>query len=58
MWQAGVNDYPSPPPVDVHPVMFHEGLPLIPLLGPVFSQLVYLRRMEEAVLDTPQVEQT
>lgn len=44
VWKAGVNDHPSPPPVDVHSVMLHEGLPLIPLPGPVFSQLVYLHR--------------
>lgn len=44
VWQAGVDDHPSPPPVDVHTVMLHEGLPIIPLLGPVFSQLVYLQR--------------
>ncbi|KAL0603110.1 hypothetical protein AAY473_029327 [Plecturocebus cupreus] len=42
VWQVRVNDHPSPPPVDVHTVMLHEGLPIIPLLGPVFSQLVYL----------------
>lgn len=44
VWQAGIDDNPSPPPVDVHSVMLHEGLPLIPLLSPVFSQLVYLQR--------------
>ena len=44
VWQAGVNDQPSLPLVDVHSVMFHESLPLIPLLGPVFRQLVCLRR--------------
>ena len=44
VWQAGVNDQPSLPLVDVHSVMFHESLPLIPLLGPVFRQLVCLWR--------------
>lgn len=44
VWQAGINDNPRPPSVDVHSVMLHEGFPLIPLLSPVFSQLVYLQR--------------
>ena len=44
VWQAGVNDQPSLPLVDVHSVMFHESLPLIPFLGPVFRQLVCLWR--------------
>ena len=44
VWQAGVDDNPSPPLVDVHSVMLHQGLPLIPLLGPVLGQPVYLQR--------------
>ena len=44
VWQAGVNDQPSLPLVDVHSVMFHESLPLVPLPGPVFRQLVCLWR--------------
>lgn len=43
MWQAGIDDNPSPPSVDVHSVMLHESFPLIPLLSPVSSQLVYLQ---------------
>lgn len=44
VWQARVNHDPRPPPVDVHTVMLHDSLPIIPLLSPVFSQLVYLRK--------------
>lgn len=57
MRQAGVDDYPGPPPVDVHSVMLHKGLPLVPFPGPVFSQLVYLQ-IEEVVLHTQHREQT
>jgi hypothetical protein len=43
VWQAGVNNHPGPLPVDVHTIMLHERLPVIPLLSPVLSQRVYLQ---------------
>lgn len=43
VWQAGVDDHPGPLPVDVHTIMLHECLPVIPLLSPVLSQRVYLQ---------------